>query len=268
MEKLGIKVINNDNLLKSVNLRKSSEIHINTNKPSFNEEEKQSKIIRYSSLCKRKKFNIINKKEYMSSSYEKRTIKKEQVKKEDLGTNKTIKIKKYHEKKEVSKKIKKEKDKEKDIHILNIATKKRISTNNNNDISNKQKVIKKLKSNENNEIKKVNFKKNKAEKFVNINKDNSMSKKNPEFKTKLKPKSDKKYKEVYFSDIKNDDEELSKGIDDVFKNNQNNKSKNKNKKIKYKIKNKPKNQNQNLPKVKIHFIQIKVKKKKLQKNIK
>ena len=233
MEKLGIKVINNDNLLKTINLRKPSEIQINTNKPSFNEEEKQSKIIRYSSLRKRKKFNIINKKEYMSSSYEKRIIKKEQVKKEDLGTNKTIKIKKYHDKKEVSQKIKKdkEKEKEKDIHTLNISTKKRMGTNN-NDITNKQKVIKKLKSKENNEAKKVNFKKNKAEKFININKDNSMSKKNPEFKAKLKPKSDKKYKEIYFPDIKNEDEELAKEINDVFNNNQNNKSKNK--KIKHK----------------------------------
>ena len=236
MEKLGIKVINNDNLLKTINLRKPSEIQINTNKPSFNEEEKQSKIIRYSSLRKRKKFNIINKKEYMSSSYEKRIIKKEQVKKEDLGTNKTIKIKKYHDKKEVSQKIKKDKDKErekeKDIHTLNISTKKRMGINNNNDITNKQKVIKKLKSKENNEAKKVNFKKNKAEKFININKDNSMSKKNPEFKAKLKPKSDKKYKETYFPDIKNDDEELAKEINDVFNNNQSNKSKNK--KIKHK----------------------------------
>ena len=233
MEKLGIKVINNDNLLKTINLRKPSEIQINTNKPSFNEEEKQSKIIRYSSLRKRKKFNIINKKEYMSSSYEKRIIKKEQVKKEDLGINKTIKIKKYHDKKEVSQKIKKDKDKEKekDIHTLNISTKKRMGTNN-NDITNKQKVIKKLKSKENNEAKKVNFKKNKAEKFININKDNSMSKKNPEFKAKLKPKSDKKYKETYFPDIKNDDEELAKEINDVFNNNQSNKSKNK--KIKHK----------------------------------
>ena len=233
MEKLGIKVINNDNLLKTINLRKPSEIQINTNKPNFNEEEKQSKIIRYSSLRKRKKFNIINKKEYMSSSYEKRIIKKEQVKKEDLGTNKTIKIKKYHEKKEVSQKIKKDKDKEKekDIHTLNISTKKRMGTNN-NDNSNKQKVIKKLKSKENNEAKKVNFKKNKAEKFININKDNSMSKKNPEFKAKLKPKSDKKYKEINFPDIKNEDEELAKEINDVFNNNQSNKSKNK--KIKHK----------------------------------
>ena len=231
MEKLGIKVINNDNLLKTINLRKPSEISINTNKPSFNEEEKQSKIIRYSSLRKRKKFNIINKKEYMSSSYEKRIIKKEQVKKEDLGTNKTIKIKKYHDKKEVSQKIKKDKEKEKDIHTLNISTKKRMGTNN-NDITNKQKVIKKLKSKENNEAKKVNFKKNKAEKFININKDNSMSKKNPEFKAKLKPKSDKKYKETYFPDIKNEDEELAKEINDVFNNNQSNKSKNK--KIKHK----------------------------------
>ena len=229
MEKLGIKVINNDNLLKTINLRKPSEIQINTNKPSFNEEEKQSKIIRYSSLRKRKKFNIINKKEYMSSSYEKRIIKKEQVKKEDLGINKTIKIKKYHEKKEVSQKIKKGREKEKDIHTLNISTKKRMGINNNNDITNKQKVIKKLKSKENNETKKVNFKKNKAEKFININKDNSMSKKNPEFKAKLKPKSDKKYN---FPDIKNDDEELAKEINDVFNNNQNNKSKNK--KIKHK----------------------------------
>ena len=232
MEKLGIKVINNDNLLKTINLRKPSEISINTNKPSFNEEEKQSKIIRYSSLRKRKKFNIINKKEYMSSSYEKRIIKKEQVKKEDLGTNKTIKIKKYHDKKEVSQKIKKDKDKEKDIHTLNISIKKRMGINNNNDITNKQKVIKKLKSKENNEAKKVNFKKNKAEKFININKDNSMSKKNPEFKAKLKPKSDKKYKETYFPDIKNEDEELAKEINDVFNNNQSNKSKNK--KIKHK----------------------------------
>ena len=234
MEKLGIKVINNDNLLKTINLRKPSEIQINTNKPSFNEEEKQSKIIRYSSLRKRKKFNIINKKENMSSSYEKRIIKKEQVKKEDLGTNKTIKIKKYHDKKEVSQKIKKDKDKEKekDIHTLNISTKKRMGTNNNNDISNKRKVIKRLKSKENNEAKKVNFKKNKAEKFININKDNSMSKKNPEFKAKLKPKSDKKYKETYFPDIKNEDEELAKEINDVFNNNQSNKSKNK--KIKHK----------------------------------
>ena len=231
MEKLGIKVINNDNLLKTINLRKPSEISINTNKPSFNEEEKQSKIIRYSSLRKRKKFNIINKKEYMSSSYEKRIIKKEQVKKEDLCTNKTIKIKKYHDKKEVSQKIKKDKEKEKDIHTLNISTKKRMGTNN-NDITNKQKVIKKLKSKENNEAKKVNFKKNKAEKFININKDNSMSKKNPEFKAKLKPKSDKKYKETYFPDIKNEDEELAKEINDVFNNNQSNKSKNK--KIKHK----------------------------------
>ena len=44
MEKLGIKMINNDNLLKSINLRKSTEIQIDKNKSSFNEEEKEKKI--------------------------------------------------------------------------------------------------------------------------------------------------------------------------------------------------------------------------------
>ena len=132
MEKLGIKMINNDNLLKSINLRKSSEIQSDKNKTSFNEEEKQNKTIKSSSLRKRKKNTIINKKEYMSSSYEKRIIKKDQIKKEEPVTNKMIKIKKYNDKKEVSKKIKKDKDKEKDINILNISAKKKMSTNNNN----------------------------------------------------------------------------------------------------------------------------------------
>ena len=236
MEKLGIKMINNDNLLKSINLRKSTEIQIDKNKTSFNEEEKQNKTIKSSSLRKRKKNTIINKKEYMSSSYEKRIIKKDQIKKEEPGTNKIIKIKKYNDKKEVSKKIKKDKDK--DINILNISAKKRMGTNNNNnnDLSNKQKIIKKLKSNEKNENKKVNFKKSKAEKFINITKDNSASKKIQEFKSSLKPKSDKKENEIYFTDIKNDDEELAKEIEDVFNNNnQNNKNnKSKNKKIKHK----------------------------------
>ena len=229
MEKLGIKMINNDNLLKSINLRKSSEIQIDKNKASFNEEEKQNKSIKYSSLRKRKKNTIINKKEYMSSSYEKRIIKKDQIKKEDSGTNKIIKIKKYNDKKEVGKKIKKDKDKEKEINILNISAKKRMGTNNNNnDPSNKQKVIKKLKSNENNENKKVNFKKAKVDKYINITKDNSENKKNQEFKASLKPKSDKKDKETYSTHLKNDDKELAKEIEDVFNNNnQNNKSKNK-----------------------------------------
>ena len=234
MEKLGIKMINDDNLLKSINLRKSSKIQID-NKTSFNEEEKQGKTIKSSSLKKRKKNTIINKKEYMSSSYEKRIIKKEQIKKEEPVTNKMIKIKKYNNKKEVNKKIKKEK--EKDINISNISGKKRMNTNNNSiDLFNKQKVIKKLKSNEINETKKVNFKKTKAEKFINVTKDNSSNKKIPEFKASLKPKSDKKENEIYFTDINNDDEELAKEIEDVFNNNNNqkNKSKNKNKKIKHK----------------------------------
>ena len=124
MEKLGIKMINNDNLLKSINLRKSTEIQIDKNKTSFNEEEKQNKTIKSSSLRKRKKNTIINKKEYMSSSYEKRIIKKDQIKKEEPGTNKIIKIKKYNDKKEVSKKIKKDKDKDINIYIKYISEKK------------------------------------------------------------------------------------------------------------------------------------------------
>ena len=234
MEKLGIKMINNDNLLKSINLRKSTEIQIDKNKTSFNEEEKQNKTIKSSSLRKRKKNTIINKKEYMSSSYEKRIIKKDQIKKEEPGTNKIIKIKKYNDKKEVSKKIKKDKDK--DINILNISAKKRMGTNNNNDLSNKQKIIKKLKSNEKNENNKVNFKKSKAEKFINRAKDNSANKKIQEFKSSLKPKSDKKENEIYFTDIKNDDEELAKEIEDVFNNNNQNNKNNKSKNKKYKHK--------------------------------
>ena len=234
MEKLGIKMVNNDNLLKSINLRKSTEIHIKKNITILNEEEKQNKTIKHSSLQKRKK-TITNKKEIMSTSYEKRIIKKDLIKKEDVGTNKIIKIKKYNEKKDVNKKTKKDKEKEKDNNIVNISAKKRVGFNN-NDTANKQKIIKKLKTNEINESKKNNLKKAKAEKFININKekekDNSLTKKITEFKASLKPKSDKKEKEIFFTDIKNDDEELAKEIEDVFNNNESNK--NKTKKIKHK----------------------------------
>ena len=236
MEKLGIKMVNNDNLLKSINLRKSTEIHIKKNVTILNEEEKQSKTIKHSSLQKRKK-TITNKKEIMSTSYEKRIIKKDLIKKEDVGTNKIIKIKKYNEKKDVNKKTKKEKDKEKekDNNIVNISAKKRVGFNN-NDTTNKPKIIKNLKTNDINESKKNNLKKAKAEKFININKekekDNSLTKKITEFKASLKPKSDKKEKEIFFTDIKNDDEELAKEIEDVFNNNESNK--NKTKKIKHK----------------------------------
>ena len=222
MEKLGIKMVNNDNLLKSINLRKSTEIHIKKNVTILNEEEKQNKTIKHSSLQKRKK-TITNKKEIMSTSYEKRIIKKDLIKKEDVGTNKIIKIKKYNEKKDVNKKTKKEKDKEKekDNNIVNISAKKRVGFNN-NDTTNKPKIIKKLKINEINESKKNNLKKAKAEKFININKekekDNSLTKKITEFKASLKPKSDKKEKEIFFTDIKNDDEELAKEIEYVFNN--------------------------------------------------
>ena len=236
MEKLGIKMVNNDNLLKSINLRKSTEIHISKNITILNEEEKQNKTIKHSSLQKRKK-TITNKKEIMSTSYEKRIIKKDLIKKEDVGTNKIIKIKKYNEKKDVNKKTKKEKDKEKekDNNIVNISAKKRVGFNN-NDTTNKPKTTKKLKTNEINETKKNNLKKTKAEKFINVNKekekDNSLTKKITEFKASLKPKSDKKEKEIFFTDIKNDDEELAKEIEDVFNNNESNK--NKTKKIKHK----------------------------------
>ena len=141
MEKLGIKMVNNDNLLKSINLRKSTEIHIKKNITILNEEEKQNKTIKHSSLQKRKK-TITNKKEIMSTSYEKRIIKKDLIKKEDVGTNKIIKIKKYNEKKDVNKKTKKDKEKEKDNNIVNISAKKRVGFNN-NDTTNKQKIIKK-----------------------------------------------------------------------------------------------------------------------------
>ena len=56
-------------------------------------------------------------------------------------------------------------------------------------------------------------------------KDNSLTKKITEFKASLKPKSDKKEKEIFFTDIKNDDEELAKEIEDVFNNNESNKNK-------------------------------------------
>ena len=234
MEKLGIKMVNNDNLLKSINLRKSTEIHIKKNVTILNEEEKQSKTIKHSSLQKRKK-TITNKKEIMSTSYEKRIIKKDLIKKEDVGTNKIIKIKKYNEKKDVNKKTKKDKEKEKDNNIVNISAKKRVGFNN-NDTTNKPKIIKNLKTNEINESKKNNLKKTKAEKFINANKekekDNSLTKKITEFNASLKPKSDKKEKEIFFTDIKNDDEELAKEIEDVFNNNESNK--NKTKKIKHK----------------------------------
>ena len=93
MEKLGIKMINNENLLKSVNLRKSTNVDMKKNIPNFNEEEKYSKTLKSSSLQKRKQ--CINKKEYISSSNEKRIIKKDFVKKFVSDNNKIAKIRKY-----------------------------------------------------------------------------------------------------------------------------------------------------------------------------
>ena len=88
MEKLGIKMVNNDNLLKSINLRKSNKERGNYAITTFNEEEKISKKIKISSLEKRNK--NINKKDFISSSNEKRIIKKYFIKKVESDNNNKI----------------------------------------------------------------------------------------------------------------------------------------------------------------------------------
>ena len=218
MEKLGIKIINNDNLLKSINLRKSTNLnmkHHKHNLTNINEEEKYDNIIKSSSLQKRKK--NINKKEFISSSNEKRIIKKELFKKE---VNKIAKIKKYtkdnNNKKENIKKIKKDKDKDNNIS-LNLSAKKRISSElpkNNISISNKAKNYKRLKSNEIRESKVLNPKKEKLEKFISTEKDNSIKTKSNPLKQGKKPKSDKKIKDE--NSINNNYEDELKEIEDIF----------------------------------------------------
>ena len=227
MEKLGIKMVNNDNLLKSINLRKSTNLHIKHkhNLTNLNEEEKIDKNIKSSSLQKRKK--NINKKEFISSSNEKRIIKKE--------VNKIVKIKKYtkdnEDKKEKTKKIQKDKEKENNIS-LNLSAKKRINSElpkNNNSISNKTKNYKRLKSNEIRENKILNPKK--VEKFINVEKDNSIKTKSDPLKLGKKPESDKKLKDV--NSTNNNYEDELKEIEDIFNKQleKNNQKKNKSKSV-------------------------------------
>ena len=243
MEKLGIKMVNNDNLLKSMNLRKSNKERGNYAITTFNEEEKISKKIKISSLEKRNK--NINKKDFISSSNEKRIIKKYFIKKvESDNNNKIKKIRKYlkdnnekketdnaHIKKITNKIIKKEKD-----NILSTSLKKRKSIGNNKDINNtsiKTKMIKTLITNEIKGSKKNANKKAKPDKFINIEKDNninnnnnSMNKKSKDLEIKKLPKSDKKLKEIN-DNFNIDDDELAKEIEDIFSNKQENKIKRK-----------------------------------------
>ena len=242
MEKLGIKMVNNDNLLKSINLRKSNKERGNYAITTFNEEEKISKKIKISSLEKRNK--NINKKDFISSSNEKRIIKKDFIKKvESDNNNKIKKIRKYlkdnnekketdnvHIKKITNKIIKKEKD-----NILSTSLKKRKSIGNNKDINNtsiKTKMIKTLIPNEIKGSKKNGNKKAKPDKFINIEKDNninnnnSMNKKSKDLEIKKLPKSDKKFKEIN-DNFNIDDDELAKEIEDIFSNKQENKIKRK-----------------------------------------
>ena len=232
MEKLGIKMVSNDILLKSLNLRKST--NLNKHKHNFtnlNEEEKYDKNIKFPSSQKRKK--NMNKKEFISSSNEKRIIKKEINKKE--VNNRNVKVKKYikdnNDKKEKIKKIKKENE----SNVLsNISIKKRISSDlpkNNTSINNKTKNYKRLKSNEMRESKILNSKKEKIDKFINIKKDNSINKKINILRLTKKPKSDKKIKDVNLTNNNYKDE--LKEIEDIFKKQleKNNQNKNKSKSV-------------------------------------
>ena len=232
MEKLGIKMVSNDILLKSLNLRKST--NLNKHKHNFtnlNEEEKYDKNIKFPSSQKRKK--NMNKKEFISSSNEKRIIKKEINKKE--VNNRNVKVKKYikdnNDKKEKIKKIKKENE----SNVLsNISIKKRISSDlpkNNTSINNKTKNYKKLKSNEMRESKILNSKKEKNDKFINIKKNNSINKKINILRLTKKPKSDKKIKDVNLTNNNYKDE--LKEIEDIFKKQleKNNQNKNKSKSV-------------------------------------
>ena len=200
MEKLGIKMINNENLLKSVNLRKSNNIDMKKNVPNINEEEKCFKTIKSSSLQKRKKY--LNKKEYISSSNEKRIIKNDFVKKFESDNNKIIKIRKYMKDNNENKEndnymLKKAINMNKKEFKLNISTKKRSNNNYYNDSNNKQVKIKKMSSNKIKENNKINNKKIKVEKFVNVDKDNYINKNNNSVYKKNKEtkniKSDKKF---------------------------------------------------------------------------
>ena len=221
MEKLGIKMINNENLLKSVNLRKSTNIDIKKNVPNFNEEEKCLKTIKSLSLQKRKKY--LNKKEYISSSNKKRIIKNDFVKKFESDNNKIIKIRKYMKDNNENKEndnyiVKKTFNKNKKEFKLNISTKKRNNNYNDNNNNNKQVCIKKMSSNKVRENNKFNSKKIKVEKFVNVDNDNNINNNNNSACKRNKDtkniNSNKKLNAFNYK-IKDTENKLPKKIEDI-----------------------------------------------------
>ena len=223
MEKLGIKMINNENLLKSVNLRKSTNVDMKKNIPNFNEEEKYSKTLKSSSLQKRKQ--CINKKEYISSSNEKRIIKKDFVKKFVSDNNKIARIRKYIKDNNENKEndsyiVKKTINMNKKENKLNISTKKRKSNNNSyfNDNSKKQVNIKKMSSKKIRENTKFNDKKEKVEKFNHVDKDNYINNNNNSAHKRNKEaknfKSDKKLTMLNYK-IKIAENKVSKNIENI-----------------------------------------------------
>ena len=232
MEKLGIKMINNENLLKSINLRKSSKMEIKKNVSNFNEEEKLNKPIKSTSLQKRKK--NLNKKDFTLASNEKRFSKNEMIKKRESEGGEMIVIKKYvkDEKKEndnfnTKKRMSKIPNKKEKENVIFSSAKKRMSNINNYDEDNNKIIIKKLKSNENRENKRASYRSKKIEKFINVEQDNNnnkSTKKNNELKDNKKPISDKKHNGLNLTNnnIKN---EFPKKFGDTSSKNQNRKSK-------------------------------------------
>ena len=95
MEKLGIKVINSEKLQEKGNLKKSINLNVKNNISNLKEEEKLTKSIKSLSLEKRKK--KMNNRDYISSSNEKRIIKKGIIKKFEIKYNNKENIKKLEE---------------------------------------------------------------------------------------------------------------------------------------------------------------------------